>query len=248
MLESQFKPYKHLIQGIITTLLVMNLSCQKNDENYILNDLPAPFNSIELYSSIDVLLIEDSVYSIKFVGREDIVKGIEYDVTDSVLKIEDPRKSEWRTPKSNKVILHITSPNIKRLTTFEACNIATNSTLNYHDLGLILGGKANEVNLDINCKTFYYWGGSVTGGKISLSGNTEQLKLWNTGLIQVDASQLKTNYCLIENKSRGNCEVEVIDKLDYSILNTGDIILHGNPSIINELEIDNTATGRLIHK
>jgi len=224
----------------------MILSCQKNDDNYVLIKSPSAFSAVELHSSFDVLLTEDSVYSINFTGKEDIVKGIEYSVTDSVLKIEDPRRSEWRTPKSNKITLHITSPDVKLLTTFEACNITSSSTLHYDELGLILGGKANDVSLDLKCKEFYYWGGSVTGGKITLSGSTEQLKLWNTGLIQVDAAQCQTNYCFIENKSRGNCEVTVSDKLDYSIFNIGDIIMHGTPPIINKLEGDSNATGKLI--
>ncbi|MFT6715738.1 MAG: hypothetical protein ACJA0Q_000367 [Saprospiraceae bacterium] len=241
---------KYTIQNTLMILVVFIIvvSCQKKDTNYSKTSLPQAFLKVELHSSFDVFLKEDSVYSIRAIGRQDVIESLLFTVTDSVLKIEDPRKSEWRTPKSNKVTLYITSPPLSQVTTYEACNIETLTPITSQEFGLVLGGKANEATLDLKCDVFYYWSGSVSGGKITLTGNCNELKLWNTGLIQIDAMNLTTDYALIENKSRGTCEVNVANKLDYAIYNSGDIIVHGSPAEINELSKKQGALGQLIQK
>ena len=243
------KRLKHIIQNtFIITLLISLIACQKKDTNYSVITSPTPFSEIELHSAFDVFLKEDSIFSINAIGRQDVVENLVFTITEGVLKIEDPRKSEWRTPTSNKVELYITTPPLSKVTTFEACNIKTLNPITSLDFGLVLGGKANEATLALNCDIFYYWSGSVSGGKITLTGQSKQLKLWNTGLIQIDALNLQTDYALVENKSRGNCEVNVVDKLEYAIFNSGNIIVHGTPNVVTEMEHDDAVVGQLIQK
>ena len=238
-----------MIQNTLIVMLLISLvACKKKDTSYSVTTLPEAFSEVELHSAFDVFLKEDSVFSIKAIGRQDVVEALMFTVNEGILKIEDPRKSEWRTPTSNKVELYITTPPLSKVSTFEACNIKTLTPITSLDFGLVLGGKANEATLDLNCEVFYYWSGSVSGGKITLTGQSKQLKLWNTGLIQIDALNLQTDYALVENKSRGTCEVNVTDKLEYAIFNSGDIILHGNPNVVTEMQHNETAVGSLIKK
>lgn len=233
---------------LIALLLLTCWSCAKKDISYSTTTKLESFAKIELHSTFHVHLIEDTVFSVRAIGRQDVVEGLIFTISDSTLKIEDPRRSEWRTPRSNKVELHISAPPLKELTTFEACDIKSTTPITSEEFGLILGGKANEASLQLNCGTFYYWSGSVSGGKIILTGATNTLKLWNTGLVQIDAHELNTNYALVENKSRGNCEVKVSTKLDYAVLNSGDIIVYDSPEEVIEMDSDESATGKLILK
>ena len=77
-----------------------------------------------------------------------------------------------------------------------------------------------------------------------MSGKTEELKIWNTAIMSVDAKNLVTEYALVENDSKGVCEVNVTNRLDYKIKGKGDIHLYGNPPEINEGEV--SSTGKLI--
>ena len=235
---------------VVFSLLCLAIvsSCQKKDIDFSSTTTLEVFKEVELHSSFHVFLQEDSVFSIRAVGRQDVIEGLIFTIQDSVLKIEDPRKSEWRTPTSNKVELYISSPQLSKLTTFEACDIKTVNPITSNEFGLVLGGKANEANLELNCNIFYHWSGSVSGGKIELDGQCNTLKLWNTGLMQIDAINLQTSYALVENKSRGTVEVNVTNRLEYAIFNAGDIVVHGKPSEITQFEIDKEAVGSLIEK
>jgi hypothetical protein len=235
----------HLFMAILMTVCI---SCSDDEASHSVTTPLSAFKQVECHSAFNVFLKEDTAFSIQAIGNQDVVEQLVFAVSDSVLKIEDPRKSEWRTPTSNKVELYITSPPLSKLSTFEACKISTLNPITSDEFGLVLGGKANEATLQLDCDIFYHWSGSISGGKITLEGNCSTLKLWNTGLVQIDAFNLQANYAFVENKSRGNCEVKVSTKIDYSIFNTGDIIVYGEPQEINELTNNEDALGQLIKK
>jgi hypothetical protein len=63
--------------------------------------------------------------------------------------------------------------------------------------------------------------------------------------MQVDASLCESRYGLVENFSKGDCEVYVTEKLDYSLQGEGNIRLKGNPTL--QL-LKQTSTGSLIRE
>ena len=112
------------------------------------------------------------------------------------------------------------------------------------EFGLVLTGKSNQANLELNGNIFYYWNNFPTGGKLTLSGKTEILKIWNFDLMSVDAKNLTSKYAIVENSSKGDCAVTVLNKLEYKISGEGNIQLYGEPSEIIETGL--FSTGRLI--
>ncbi|MBA3901647.1 MAG: DUF2807 domain-containing protein, partial [Bacteroidetes bacterium] len=112
------------------------------------------------------------------------------------------------------------------------------------DFGIVMSSKLNQANLELGGKSFHFWNNFPCGGKLTLSGNTEILKIWTFSIMSVDAKNLHAEYALIENSSKGNCEVFVSGKLEYSIHGTGDIHLYGNPKqvILNEIN----SSGKLL--
>ncbi len=104
--------------------------------------------------------------------------------------------------------------------------------------------KANQANLELACNSFYYWNNFPTGGKLTLTGAVDILTLWNTAIMSVDAKELTARSALVDNSSKENCEITVLEKLEYSISGVGDIHLYGSPREIIENEI--SSSGRLI--
>ena len=107
-----------------------------------------------------------------------------------------------------------------------------------------MASKLNEAVLQLNCTTFYYWNNHPCGGKLTLSGTVQNLRIWNFALMSVEAKDLTAYDALVENSSQGDCEVTVTGKLEYSIKNSGNIYLHGHPPQIVLKE--KTSTGELI--
>ncbi len=231
---------------LLLTLLVLLSSCEKENmvTSVILN--PDPFNKIELNSNFDVYLSEDSIFSIEVTGYEENVSNVHFVVEDSVLKINNQRKYSWTTPQKNNTEIYIKSNSLTKVIAHEACRIQTLTPITSKEFGLVLENKTNEASLELNCNTFYYWNNNPCGGKLTLYGKSKTLRIWNFAIMSVDARELITNYALIENNSRGDCQVTVLDKLEYSIGGTGNIYLYSSPPEIIQNNL--SSSGRLIKR
>jgi len=204
----------------------------------------ATFTQIELNSSFDVYLKEDTSYSIKIVGNEEVIANITLKIEENVLKIGNKTRRKWLSPKSNKVELYINSKQLKEISANETCNIKTSGPITSDAFGLILRSKLNEANIELDGHQFYYWNDFPCGGKLTLSGKTDELSILNVAIMTVDAQNLIVNNASIDNRSRGDCLITVLNKLEYSITGAGNIHLYGSPHEIVKLQ--ETSSGRLI--
>lgn len=228
----------------LIVLVFLLWSCKKNNpEGSIYNDL-GDFAEIQLSSNFDVYLIEDTVFSIEIKGFQKSISKVEYSIVSGILKIDNKQKYKFTHPKTNKVTLYIHSKPLQKLTSNETCYIRTVNPITSNDFGLVFKSKANFAELELAGNIFYYWNNFPCGGKLILSGSTNELKIWNTAILSVDAKSLTANYAIVENSSKGLCEVNVINKLEYSLLGDGNIDLYGNPPIKNE--IAKTGKGELV--
>lgn len=231
-------------QLIILCILCLVLSCKKEIINKSRILAMEPFDLIELNDAFEVFLTEGNSYSIEIIGDEKIIEYVDLKVENKILTIENKRKEKWLTPTKNKIQIYVTSRPLKEITADEGCNIQTLSPITSTEFGLVLTGKSNQANLELNGNIFYYWNNFPTGGKLTLSGKTEILKIWNFALMSVDAKNLTSKYAIVENSSKGDCAVTVLNKLEYKISGEGNIQLYGEPSEIIETGL--FSTGRLI--
>lgn len=232
----------------VSVLLLLLFSCEKNNDMKIVTVekyLPH-FEEIVLHSVFIVYLEQDSVFSIKITGNEDFVENIDYYIEDKVLNITNEFKFKWLRPKDNKVSLYISSDSLKKITAGQTCYIETVNAIKSDEIGLIFTGKLNQAQLELDCNIFFYWNNFPCGGRLTLTGNSKYLRIWNCALMAVDASNLSTDNALVENSSQGVCKVRVNNTLEYSIYGEGDIYLYGTPNQIIEGEI--TSSGTLIYK
>ena len=240
-----FNPVKIKFAYLVVIFLVI-FSCEKNNEIVtVQKDLPV-FEEIVLRSVFIVYLVQDTVYSIKITGNEDFVEKIYFSVEDKVLNIKNEFNLKWLRPKDNKVSLYISADSLKKITAAETCYIETVNAIKSDEIGLIFNGKLNQAQLELDCNIFYYWNNFPCGGKLTLTGYSNYLKIWNCALMSVDAGNLSTDNALVENSSEGICKIHVINKLEYSIYGEGDIHLYGTPNEIIAREI--TSTGKLVYK
>lgn len=232
---------KHLY--IILLVWALLNSCEK--EKITSRSLTTEaFDQIELNDAFEVFLTEGNHCSIDIVGYETIIEYVDFKVDSQILKIENTRKLGWITPEKNKIKLYITSPPLQRIKADEGCNVQTLSPITSTEFGLVLVGKSNQANLALDCNTFYYWNNFPSGGKLTLSGTTNTLKIWNSAIMSVDAKNLTSKYAIVENSSKGDCEVTVLDRLEYSIKGIGNIHVYGDPKEIITIGI--SSSGRFI--
>lgn len=234
---------KFFVLYFLTALIIL-LSCEKEMQTASRFSSLPEFTEIELNSTFDVYINEDTVYSIEIIAAKDFIEDIVFIVDSNVLKISNDRGGKWLSPGKNKVELYINSKPLSKVSANQTCNVKTLSPITSHEFGLILASKANEASLELACYSFYYWNNFPTGGKLKLSGTTEKLKIWNTAIMTVDAKDLTARFAHIENSSKGNCEVTVLERFEYSITGIGDIHLYGSPYEIIKNQV--TSSGQLI--
>lgn len=227
-------------------LLILVSSCQKRMEPGVINVALEEFDTLTLNSVFNVELIQGTTNSISIEGAEKIIEKVDFNIENNTLTLLNNFKGNWIYPKKNKITVKLTVNNLSRINANETCNIRTLNTLTGNEIGLVMTSKLNEATFAVDCNSFYFWNNFPCGGKINLSGTTNELKLWNVALMSVDAKNLVSNVVSIENSSKGDCRINCIQKLTYSIKGEGNIYLSGDPTEL--LKIEETSTGKLIYE
>jgi hypothetical protein len=235
-----------ILLGTINLMLSIFIGCKK-DPNARIDKLEntSAFKEIVLDDAFDLTIYQDSVYSIEINAHEDFIEEIEYTIVDSVLNIQNNSGKRWRNPETNKISITIHCDRPRLIQANESCFIKTGNPIVSNELGLVVYGKLNQADLELNGNVFYFWNNHPCGGKLILRGKTDQLKLWSFAIMQVDASSCESRYGLVENFSKGYCKVNISEKLDYSLQGEGNILLKGNPTL--QL-LKQTSTGSLIRE
>lgn len=240
------KSGKLILLGINTLILSFMMGCKKDpDARVIKQEITAAFKEIVLNDAFDLIIYQDSVFSIEIDAHEDFIENIEYTIADSILSIQNNSGKRWRNPETNKVSITIHCDKPRLIRANESCFIKTGNPIVSNEFGLVVYGKLNQADLELGGNVFYFWNNHPCGGKLKLRGKTDQLKLWSFAIMQVDASLCESRYGLVENFSKGDCEVHVTEKLDYSLQGEGNIRLKGNPAL--QL-LKQTSTGSLIRE
>jgi hypothetical protein len=235
---------KNILSFLFVCLL---LSCEEPGvEESTLYKSTAPFYAVELNSVFDVYLVQDTAYGVEVTAHQDIIENIKFKLDTGILRIENESRMKWVRPGKNKVKVVIHADRLSALWPTETCYIRTLTPIISDNFQIIMGHnpKLAVIDLDLDSKYFHYWNNHQCGGKVTLRGHSDDAVIQIFGLMTVDAVSLSTNNAFVENNSKGDCKVQVLDKIEYSIRSVGDIHLYGNPGeiIANEL----TSSGTLI--
>lgn len=234
--------------GAAALFMLAALSCSKNpDADFVTREIAVTdFHTIAIDGVYEIELVQDTVCKVTMTAPPRVFEKNTISVSDSVLTMHEKHGSHWLHPRESntKVVIHVNR--LKRLSVHETCSLRTNGPLGRpsEEIGMVVDyAKMMEADLELGCGTFYYWN-DPNGAHIKLRGHTGNLKLWNTGLAQVDATELTADYVLADNGSQGELKVHVMETLEYKLSSTGNICYSGSPLQINNQGI--TGTGKLV--
>jgi hypothetical protein len=230
---------------ILLWCLGVQLSCSDPEETSRIISLE-PFESIELNGVFSVYLEESSQHSITISGYGDTPDYVKAIVQDNKLIITDHSENKWLHPKENAIKLHVSASQFKGIMANATCYFETITPITGDSFSLIMGAatKVMEGRLELNTSYMHFWGSHLCGGKLTLTGNVDQLNLNPFATMAVDARNLICKSAYVNNSSKSDCELYVTDVFTYSIHGSGNIYLSGNPLQI--VLSEKTSTGRLI--
>lgn len=237
---------------LIVIFLIIVSSCQKASDCFlgagkevVIEQNLSNFDSLAVSGVFDVHLIQDTVNQISIKGNKKFAESVTFNISGNTLVLKNEHKCKFSKPEKNKVVIYLKVKKISKIRLGVSSKLFSDNTLeNDNEIGLVASSKYNEADLKLNCKTFYFWNIHLNGGKIKLSGQVEMLKLWNTSLNSVDAKDLRAKNVLVSNNSKADCTVRVIENLDCTIKNTGNVYYYGNDITVNFK--DTLGSGKLV--
>ena len=233
---------KGLVLGVFILVL---LSCGKEPKTASREMEVGSFHTLTIDNRFDVVLTQGTKEAVTVSGHPSLIEKVSCNLHDGELRVSSSFKTAWLRPKNNRVTVHITVENLKRLNINETGSLICTNPLTGEEIGLICTGKLADVSLQLNCNTFYTWNNFPCGGKLTLAGSVHYLKIWNYALMQVDALDLQTDISLIENYSKGDVTTSTQNQLVYRIDGEGNIRVNGTPSFVETLS--SSGAGKLIY-
>lgn len=224
---------KKSLTYLIPVLLFL-IGCSKEKTETIQIPVSA-IETLTLDDRFDVILTQGTSEELTVTGHPALIEKVVVKQEGTELHISNDGGTAWLRPGNNKVTLHITVKDLRRINVNETCYVTCSNQLTGNEIGMVMTGKYAEADLQLNCNTFYFWNNFPCGGKVKLSGSTQELKVWNYALMQIEADELITQQCIAENHSKGTIRSEVQQSLTYKITGEGNIVVKGNPSIIQSL-------------
>lgn len=235
---------KNIPFSILFYLLFILFSCNKEHSVNTIKQKLNEFDTLTINSVFDIEITQDSLNFIEITGMEKILSKILISNKNGNLILKNTFKGNWLYPKKNKIQINLHTDGLKLIRSYETSRIHSSNALTGDEIGLIMASKLNEADLELNCNNFYYWNNFPCGGKISLKGNVNNLKLWNVALMSIDAKELTCQNAIVENSSKGYCKLTCLQQLNCALKGEGDIFLWGNPPNISISE--QSSTGKLI--
>lgn len=226
----------------LALLLFLFAQCAKEKKIETLHVSLAEFDTLTINSVFDVYLIQGESNHITMEGNPKILEKVRAEVSDNTLNVYNDFDGKWLYPSHNRIKLTITTNGLTRINSGETSNIQTLNTLIGNEIGIVMTSKLNQATLDINCNSFYFWNNFPCGGKLTLRGNTHELKIWSVALMTIDAQALVADVATLENKSKGDITANVTQYVHYLIGGTGNIHLWGNPPQVIDTGSDGDGT------
>jgi len=228
---------------IVFLLLFLLLSCEKHRNVVQIRELE-PFSGLFVNSSFNIEIHPDTAFRIVLSGSSDIVQEIDVSRIADTLILENNFSAQWLRPGDNPIQVDLYCDSLRRIVLNESCNLTSSGPIHADEIGLIAVSRLNIVDLEFDANTVFYWNNFPCNGSMVFRGETENLKIWNTALMSVDASRLSSSYTLVENDAGVECRVDANDILEYSITGAGNVVVSGSPEIVSAGEL--TGSGQLI--
>ena len=238
---------RHFVWAWLFCIALLGLSgCRKENPDWDMGELSIPmqpFEEIEVRGVFDIELVQDGTWGVDVLASNKALRYLDIRMEGKTLILDRARKGDYRHPRvpTPQATVHFDSLHV--ITTHETCSIHSSAALTGQGMGLVDYSKLIEVDLELDMGTFYYWN-TPNPSRLKLHGKANEIKLWMLGLSAADAEALESRYVLMENHSQGECKVRAIDKLEYSITSTGNILYYGRPTEVVQLQTE--GSGKLI--
>lgn len=236
---------KKLIQYILISLVLFS-AC----ENGFLNSGEIttktvelqPFYYMEINDVFDIELRSSNRYQVSIAYGAQLIDNISLEIENDTLKLINTSDKRWsREYTRPKLILEVDS--LYKITMFEPSHLYTEQAFNEEVLIIWAIADLCEIDMEINCRSFYFVNAATSSGLYTFSGTITGSSLWVRGSGVLNAENLETGTAWVRQESVADVRVWSYNSLEYEMLSPGNIYYRGNP-VIKELK--RTSSGNVL--
>lgn len=235
---------KKLILLLSVVLLAVALqSCRKvSGRGPVVTETRSISDFKEIKSDIsgEVFVTSGPAYAVSIEAQQNIIDVIETVLNDNRLTIRVKNNTSVRA--EDKIVVRITSPDIRGLILNGSGNISANAPINSTDLYMKVSGSGN---IYLNALSANSLDANISGsGSIDIaSGNVNSETLEISGSGDMDFLNCIAREADVKITGSGSAKVQVLDRLKVKITGSGNVYYRGNPAV----DVSITGSGELKH-
>lgn len=207
---------------------------------------PGSFNELQVYSDIDVDLVQDSLYRIELEGGKNLLPKIVTSNDGRVLTIDNGNSCNFVRGYKKRIRLTVYVPSIKIIRNKGVGQIRIPDDFSQDRLEVYtdgvgdvrVGGQYAELILS-----------SGAHGDIYARATADKCYLYVNATNYVRAEDLRSPYVVVQQNGFGDCYLGLsqTNRFEYSINNSGNIYYNGDPAQLVNTG-NNASSGKLIKK
>ena len=198
------------------------------------------FKEIKSDISGEVYVTSGPVYKVSIEAQQNIIDVIETVLNDDRLTIRVKNNTSVRA--EDKIIVRITSPDIRGLIVSGSGNISANEPITASDLYMNVSGSGD---IYLNGLAAFTLDANISGsGRIDIASgslNSESLEISGSG--DMDFLNLLSKDADVKISGSGSAKVKATDHLKVRITGSGDVYYSGNPAV----DVQITGSGSMKH-
>jgi len=195
------------------------------------------FDSIRVQDHLNVILVQDSVNSVKVEAGENIIGGIVTELSGRELILRNTNKCNWLRSYTKPINVYVSVKNLLKIHYESSGDISCTDTIRTGYLKIDMWGGCGTIDLRVNVGDGYFIQHMGTATLV-LTGicNISSVYAGDYGLLQLRG--LRTGYTFVTNSGSNDCYVNASQVLGATITSIGNIYYSGGPQ-----EITTTITG-----
>lgn len=185
------------------------------------------FDRIDIGGAAKLYVRQDSVYSVRIEGDENLLAYYETDVEGNTLYLHEANGTNLRTTRGFKV--YVSAPNLKEFRVSGACDLYSENQIQSSDKLFVHLSGASEVQMDVKAPKIE---AELSGaGTLKFKGEAKDFEVNGSGSTDVKCYELLTENTKVSISGAGDAEVSASVKLDVHVSGAGSVHYKGNPSV-----------------
>jgi hypothetical protein len=202
------------------------------------------FTAVSVAGSFDVVITQGSSESVKVTAPSDIISRIITEVEGGVLKIYTKSDSDWHWSNMGhkKIMIYVNIKDVNAVSLSGSGDVSFKDGLRANNFRLKLTGSGDVVGR-LEVKTLEV---NLAGsGDISVNGSADNSNISVAGSGDYSARDLVTNTAAVRVAGSGDVKINVSQKLDASVIGSGDIHYTGSVKSVSTSKIGSGDVSRM---